>query len=702
MNFCKHLPQTVARSYRTNSLVYGLLISCLLALGASDAFAIVHGNALWFSQRNFVGENFIEGSIAFGNDPDFDYNNPDPAAFERSWHSKSTWFLQTDHADAGADCDDPEQGTCGVGVSLPGIPTNYNPDYGIAGLFPANPDFPTTPIDPNDPFDPLASIAFNNANALGPNPAKMLRTKTNNGSPGSGFTTFSTSDPFIAQRPQVNGREADSASPADLDTLRPIVIVIQHDIFLPVDVDNPVDNGGRDDGIIVGRDKTNTVTQLDMRAGIVTMEGQMSIGNGVSDSRNTFNITGGTLNIGAAAESTPSIEGGELNNFRDARLNIGTGSGGNAPGVFNHIAGDVSISGAIDMASTGTGKGAIAEYNMSPGTNLTLHRLGGDETAHIYLADGTEATATFNQNGGTVTVDSGIHLGRHGGLISPVLPILNTDPGLGIYNLVGSSSSAGDFDEDGDVDGGDFLLWQRDTNVGDLADWKLNYGSTGSGGGGVTTLVQGTSTTFDGDSGESQRDAIVVGNAGFGQLNIDSTSGEVVLDANALLVAARDTTLGPTPTGTKASTGLVNIIGNNATITIGDLAVGEGTATFRFESDSSGISPISVVAAQGDPINLGDVDISGATLVVDLSNLASGSGDLLLIDVGGTLTGEFAGLSQGASVGSGYSISYLFGNGNDIGLIASGGITAVPEPTSIALTLLAVGFAGFGRQQRRR
>ena len=37
---------------------------------------------------------------------------------------------------------------------------------------------------------------------------------------------------------------------------------------------------------------------------------------------------------------------------------------------------------------------------------------------------------------------------------------------------------AGDFDADGDVDGADFLLWQRDMNVGDLADWEANYGTT--------------------------------------------------------------------------------------------------------------------------------------------------------------------------------------------------------------------------------
>jgi hypothetical protein len=39
--------------------------------------------------------------------------------------------------------------------------------------------------------------------------------------------------------------------------------------------------------------------------------------------------------------------------------------------------------------------------------------------------------------------------------------------------LVGAG---GDFDADGDVDGRDFLVWQRNTSVGDLADWQANYG----------------------------------------------------------------------------------------------------------------------------------------------------------------------------------------------------------------------------------
>ena len=42
----------------------------------------------------------------------------------------------------------------------------------------------------------------------------------------------------------------------------------------------------------------------------------------------------------------------------------------------------------------------------------------------------------------------------------------------------GSSGTPGDFDGDGGVDGADFLLWQRDTGIGNLADWENNFGAS--------------------------------------------------------------------------------------------------------------------------------------------------------------------------------------------------------------------------------
>jgi hypothetical protein len=54
---------------------------------------------------------------------------------------------------------------------------------------------------------------------------------------------------------------------------------------------------------------------------------------------------------------------------------------------------------------------------------------------------------------------------------------LYTMPAYSVSTLVlHASGLPGDFDEDGDVDGSDFLLWQRTPSVGDLAAWQTNYG----------------------------------------------------------------------------------------------------------------------------------------------------------------------------------------------------------------------------------
>ena len=61
-------------------------------------------------------------------------------------------------------------------------------------------------------------------------------------------------------------------------------------------------------------------------------------------------------------------------------------------------------------------------------------------------------------------------------------PNADTVSGLGQFSAFGAFLAAttqdGDFDGDGDVDGNDFLKWQRDdkTQAG-LADWNTNYGT---------------------------------------------------------------------------------------------------------------------------------------------------------------------------------------------------------------------------------
>lgn len=51
------------------------------------------------------------------------------------------------------------------------------------------------------------------------------------------------------------------------------------------------------------------------------------------------------------------------------------------------------------------------------------------------------------------------------------------NPGGSTLLLEAVPALAGDFDQDGDVDGQDFLVWQRNPTVGNLSDWQANYGA---------------------------------------------------------------------------------------------------------------------------------------------------------------------------------------------------------------------------------
>ncbi len=52
---------------------------------------------------------------------------------------------------------------------------------------------------------------------------------------------------------------------------------------------------------------------------------------------------------------------------------------------------------------------------------------------------------------------------------------LDSPAGIAIYQAIPGPD--GDFDQDGDVDGADFLVWQRDPTIGALNDWQSNYGT---------------------------------------------------------------------------------------------------------------------------------------------------------------------------------------------------------------------------------
>jgi hypothetical protein len=89
----------------------------------------------------------------------------------------------------------------------------------------------------------------------------------------------------------------------------------------------------------------------------------------------------------------------------------------------------------------------------------------GPQTLANLPAGGVYATLVDNEfHGIYYTVDASI-----GGISVDDIFLVE----LGVEYIL---ATPGDFDFDGDVDGRDFLVWQRNPSVGDLADWQSNYG----------------------------------------------------------------------------------------------------------------------------------------------------------------------------------------------------------------------------------
>lgn len=113
------------------------------------------------------------------------------------------------------------------------------------------------------------------------------------------------------------------------------------------------------------------------------------------------------------------------------------------------------------MNRTGNSQLSGANLDLHLASRLYYHQMIADTAngmgiSPIYWDNGytgPNGSAIFNRNTGT---------------------IFDLDT---VTALTGGPGLRGDFDDDGDIDGRDLLLWQRDQSVGSLADWQENYGT---------------------------------------------------------------------------------------------------------------------------------------------------------------------------------------------------------------------------------
>jgi hypothetical protein len=152
-------------------------------------------------------------------------------------------------------------------------------------------------------------------------------------------------------------------------------------------------------------------------------------------------------------------------------LSVNTGSGG---GAF----GDAVAELVYDFTlSTATGYEVTAEVDhFGPVSDASVQLLLEDSTTIFAIGEPTSYTVNSLAQTGTLSPGNYKLVGSADTILSYLGPSFPTTSGAEFIIIFSLDVILGDFDGDGDVDGRDFLLWQRNPSVGDLADWQANYG----------------------------------------------------------------------------------------------------------------------------------------------------------------------------------------------------------------------------------
>ncbi|QDT73690.1 beta strand repeat-containing protein [Lacipirellula limnantheis] len=215
-----------------------------------------------------------------------------------------------------------------------------------------------------------------------------------------------------------------------------------------------------------------------------TAAGEFGITNGA-----TLNLSGGVMNASTVTlnNSAFNFTGGTLHATAfngDLVNNGGTLAPGTSPGTTTVNGNYTQSSGALEIELGGTSAGQFDLLSVTGNTTL-----GGAIDVNLFGG----FTPTIGQSWEIIDV-AGTLSGAFAGLAEGS-PFANYGGTLLTISYAGGDGNdvfintvaglAGDFDFDDDVDGADFLLWQRGASpnplsAGDLATWQANFGSPSS------------------------------------------------------------------------------------------------------------------------------------------------------------------------------------------------------------------------------
>jgi autotransporter-associated beta strand protein len=234
---------------------------------------------------------------------------------------------------------------------------------------------------------------------------------------------------------------------------------------------------------------TNTTIVRMNAAGSSLPDSTVTLTNGASLRDRATSVQ--TLTLGAlAGDATATLygyqggSGATARTWRIGALNTNT----TFAGVIQDSTGSSSTTAPVTLVKIGTGELELTGVNIYTG-NTTVEA-GTLSITNAYLADAADVSvltgAILDLNFGSLsTIDIIDELflngapqqaGTWGRIGSGAAHESSYFTGDGLLQVTTYNGLPGDFDNDGDVDGQDFLVWQRNPGVGSLTDWSNNYG----------------------------------------------------------------------------------------------------------------------------------------------------------------------------------------------------------------------------------
>lgn len=179
-------------------------------------------------------------------------------------------------------------------------------------------------------------------------------------------------------------------------------------------------------------------------------------------------------------DHTTAVEAGKFDLFSVAVTEIVTALGFGTSDSFDELASGRDWLGAEVIDLLGTGEDVL------------------DPLATNSILEGTVSTRASDGAAQAAALDPNIQAGAREELTALDLAFLRD---LGFETIAGAAITNGDFDNDGDVDGEDFLVWQRGESPSpldlvDLSAWQTNFGVDLPAFQAATTVPEPSSTMF--------------------------------------------------------------------------------------------------------------------------------------------------------------------------------------------------------------